>query len=159
MRRAGRSLQSPVYEIQTLTKVYKHCGLPMSPLSQPSFSYAHPRSNEQVISHSRYNCQLMNKHPLANMRLFLEVSLATLALAMPLVSCQASCTLPCASNAVCISDPTPRCVVPDGVCGGFAGFKCTDEANYCVDDPRDDCDPDDGGADCIGICVEPPACV
>ncbi|KAF2003362.1 hypothetical protein P154DRAFT_410402, partial [Amniculicola lignicola CBS 123094] len=39
-------------------------------------------------------------------------------------------------------------------CGGFAGFRCpTDEKYTCIDDPRDDCDPKRGGADCIGICV------
>ncbi|MEZ4252598.1 MAG: hypothetical protein R3B99_30680 [Polyangiales bacterium] len=36
-------------------------------------------------------------------------------------------------------------------CGGFAGLLCPD-GYACVDDPRDDCDPDRGGADCMGIC-------
>ena len=37
-------------------------------------------------------------------------------------------------------------------CGGIAGFPCpTDQ--FCVDDPRDECDPAQGGADCIGLCV------
>ncbi|ROW12147.1 hypothetical protein VMCG_00062 [Cytospora schulzeri] len=88
-----------------------------------------------------------------------------MALATALRSCETSCTLPCASNEVCIADPTPRCVVPNGanpdaygsVCGGFAGFQCTDQDDDCVDDPRDFCDPDNGSADCIGICVQKPA--
>ncbi|HEX8705884.1 MAG TPA: hypothetical protein VF815_44020 [Myxococcaceae bacterium] len=37
-------------------------------------------------------------------------------------------------------------------CGGFAGFQCP-EGQSCVDDPNDDCDPTQGGADCIGICT------
>ncbi|HMJ15007.1 MAG TPA: hypothetical protein VK524_26520 [Polyangiaceae bacterium] len=38
-------------------------------------------------------------------------------------------------------------------CGGFAGLPCP--AGFdCVDDPRDDCSPCRGGADCGGICVE-----
>ncbi|MGH2614461.1 MAG: hypothetical protein ACRDJC_04430 [Thermomicrobiales bacterium] len=37
-------------------------------------------------------------------------------------------------------------------CGGIAGIPCP-EGFTCVDDPRDDCDPKRGGADCIGICV------
>ena len=37
-------------------------------------------------------------------------------------------------------------------CGGFAGFECP-EGEQCFDDPRDDCDPANGGADCIGVCV------
>jgi hypothetical protein len=38
-------------------------------------------------------------------------------------------------------------------CGGFAGpYTCGDDLE-CQDDPRDDCDPNDGGADCGGICV------
>lgn len=37
-------------------------------------------------------------------------------------------------------------------CGGIAGLVCPGEL-YCVDDPRDDCDPAQGGADCGGVCV------
>ena len=36
-------------------------------------------------------------------------------------------------------------------CGGFAGFPCP-EGYTCVDNPRDGCDPEAGGADCGGIC-------
>jgi hypothetical protein len=45
-------------------------------------------------------------------------------------------------------------------CGGIAGFPCP-SGFECVDDPRDDCSPCRGGADCGGICVElgcKPAC-
>jgi len=45
-------------------------------------------------------------------------------------------------------------------CGGIAGFRCP--AGFtCVDDPRDNCDPCHGAADCFGICVQvacTPAC-
>lgn len=40
-----------------------------------------------------------------------------------------------------------------GMCGGFAGFRCASEYDACVDDPRDSCFPEEGGADCSGICV------
>jgi hypothetical protein len=40
-------------------------------------------------------------------------------------------------------------------CGGFAGFTCRD-GFVCVDDPSDDCDPEAGGADCIGVCRRAP---
>lgn len=36
-------------------------------------------------------------------------------------------------------------------CGGFAGFPCPD-GYTCVDDRSDNCAPETGGADCIGIC-------
>jgi hypothetical protein len=36
-------------------------------------------------------------------------------------------------------------------CGGFAGISCNGSAE-CVDDPSDDCDPRNGGADCGGVC-------
>jgi hypothetical protein len=36
-------------------------------------------------------------------------------------------------------------------CGGFAGIQCP-EGFECVDDPNDNCDPQNGGADCGGIC-------
>eukprot|EP01083_Nonionella_stella_P008064 23255_1 len=34
------------------------------------------------------------------------------------------------------------------------GKKCPSEGYECVDDPRDNCTPECGGADCIGICVK-----
>jgi hypothetical protein len=46
---------------------------------------------------------------------------------------------------------TPQCREPK-FCGGIASFPCPD-GYTCVDDPRDDCSPDMGGADCGGICV------
>jgi hypothetical protein len=46
-------------------------------------------------------------------------------------------------------------------CGGIAGIACPRRNQICVDDPCDDCDPANGGADCGGLCVNPrraPAC-
>ena len=37
-------------------------------------------------------------------------------------------------------------------CGGFAGTLC-DEGEDCVDDASDDCDPKNGGFDCLGVCA------
>ncbi|MCI0562334.1 MAG: Kazal-type serine protease inhibitor family protein [Nitrososphaera sp.] len=37
-------------------------------------------------------------------------------------------------------------------CGGIQGLPCPD-GQVCVDDPKDDCDPEKGGADCSGICI------
>ncbi|PKS11115.1 hypothetical protein jhhlp_002876 [Lomentospora prolificans] len=65
-------------------------------------------------------------------------------------------------DAVCMDDPRVDgcgmacdgpgiCVVPE-FCGGIAGFSCP-EGKKCFDDPRDDCDPLNGGADCGGICI------
>ncbi|WYZ46759.1 hypothetical protein EsH8_IX_000984 [Colletotrichum jinshuiense] len=69
---------------------------------------------------------------------------------------------PCPASFVCIDDPFRKgcgmacdqpgiCVVPSA-CGGIANIKCP-AGKYCVDDPRDDCHPKTGGADCGGICV------
>jgi hypothetical protein len=44
---------------------------------------------------------------------------------------------------------------PGQFCGGIAGIPCPD-GSTCVDDPSDDCDPKNGGADCGGICVDAP---
>jgi hypothetical protein len=38
-------------------------------------------------------------------------------------------------------------------CGGFGGLQCSDGMT-CVDDPSDTCDPMQGGADCMGMCVK-----
>lgn len=40
-------------------------------------------------------------------------------------------------------------------CGGIASIRCPD-GYTCADDPSDTCDPDQGGADCGGLCVEDP---
>jgi hypothetical protein len=44
---------------------------------------------------------------------------------------------------------------PEDACGGFAGLLCP-EGKICIDNPNDDCDPQNGGADCIGICIDEP---
>ncbi|XPS94112.1 hypothetical protein M3J09_003437 [Ascochyta lentis] len=72
----------------------------------------------------------------------------------------------CPSGYTCINDPyksgcglecdgTGICV-KEKLCGGFAGFKCDGQGQVCVDDPRDECSPATGGADCGGLCVWPP---
>ena len=38
-------------------------------------------------------------------------------------------------------------------CAGFLGLSCP-QGQVCTDYPGDDCDPDNGGADCGGICAE-----
>jgi hypothetical protein len=41
------------------------------------------------------------------------------------------------------------------MCGGFPGFVCQVKGQECNDDPRDECDPKNGGADCGGLCMWP----
>jgi hypothetical protein len=50
--------------------------------------------------------------------------------------------------AVCACVPAESEVVR---CGGFPGTPCPG-AGTCADDPSDDCDPNNGGADCGGLC-------
>jgi hypothetical protein len=38
-------------------------------------------------------------------------------------------------------------------CGGIGGLQCPDGLT-CVDDPSDTCNPEQGGADCMGMCVK-----
>jgi hypothetical protein len=56
---------------------------------------------------------------------------------------------PCPPRATCVPDPTVT------RCGGIAGRPCP-TGQTCVDDPGDSCDPNNGGADCGGICVMSP---
>ena len=58
----------------------------------------------------------------------------------------------CNGKTVCVDSD---CVEPTGMCGGIAGIQCQ-KGELCVDDPRDNCDPDKGGADCGGVCVPEP---
>ena len=50
-------------------------------------------------------------------------------------------------------DHRGECESEPEFCGGIAGFPCP-EGQSCIDDPDDDCDPQMGGADCGGICVD-----
>lgn len=59
-----------------------------------------------------------------------------------------TCTRALDCPGVCVEDPGAP------TCGGFAGTPCPDGLT-CVDDPRDDCDPGNGGADCGGVCSKP----
>ena len=47
-----------------------------------------------------------------------------------------------------IRDDAGRCL-----CGGFAGFSCPDGMECVFDDPN--CNPEYGGADCMGHCIVP----
>ncbi|OHF03894.1 hypothetical protein CORC01_00756 [Colletotrichum orchidophilum] len=69
---------------------------------------------------------------------------------------------PCPASFECIDDPFRKgcglacnqpgiCVVPI-MCGGIAAIECP-AGKWCVDDPRDDCHPLQGGADCAGLCI------
>jgi hypothetical protein len=70
--------------------------------------------------------------------------------------------VPCPTGQICVDNPyqpgcgmacdMPGICVKPTVCGGFAGLKCP-TGKKCFDDPRDRCDPEAGGADCIGICI------
>ncbi|CBX94700.1 hypothetical protein IAQ61_009382, partial [Plenodomus lingam] len=67
----------------------------------------------------------------------------------------------CDPGETCITDPYtggcgPACdalgiCVKDKMCGGFTGLACDEEGQVCHDDPRDDCDPLNGGSDCGGF--------
>lgn len=56
-----------------------------------------------------------------------------------------------AAAGVSIDHPGECKSVAPQACGGIAGIRCPD-GQKCVDDPSDTCNPDQGGADCPGIC-------
>jgi hypothetical protein len=58
----------------------------------------------------------------------------------------------CPVGSACeVVDGQGVCTPPEPFCGGFAGIACPG-AGICVDAPDDGCDPDNGGADCGGVC-------
>jgi PrcB C-terminal/Antistasin family len=61
---------------------------------------------------------------------------------------------PCPPIGVCVPGS------PAVHCGGIAGIRCPG-SGQCVDDPSDSCDPNNGGADCGGICqcIETVSCI
>jgi hypothetical protein len=70
------------------------------------------------------------------------------------VCCNPSCGICTKPGEGCIKklcEPTDPPTKDPQRCGGFGGFPCPGLGD-CVDDPSDDCDPKNGGADCGGIC-------
>jgi hypothetical protein len=65
-----------------------------------------------------------------------------------LVCCNASCGICTEPGGVCTQQ---FCGEEPVTCGGIAGRPCPG-AGSCVDDPSDSCDPENGGADCGGVC-------
>lgn len=64
------------------------------------------------------------------------------------------CNKICIATQMCVVLPENGeevCVDP-AMCGGYAGIKC-EEGLRCLDNPYDDCDPANGGADCAGVCA------
>ncbi len=59
----------------------------------------------------------------------------------------------CEGYGDCCANKEAVCDAPPQECGGFLGLLCP-TGQMCTDDPGDDCDPDNGGADCGGVCVE-----
>ncbi|TID16642.1 hypothetical protein E2P81_ATG12061 [Venturia nashicola] len=71
----------------------------------------------------------------------------------------------CRKDEICVDNPRrpkgtcglecdgPGICVKPVFCGGLAGIKCKEGNKICVDDPRDKCDPQNGGVDCGGVCV------
>ena len=74
-------------------------------------------------------------------------------------------SLSCSPGYTCVDDPYSQgcglacdglgICVEDKMCGGFPGFPCQVKGQVCNDDPRDECDPKNGGADCGGLCMWP----
>lgn len=56
-----------------------------------------------------------------------------------------NCGMACDRPGICIPDNARSC-------GGFAGLQCPSGLS-CFDAPNDGCDPNNGGADCIGVCL------
>ncbi|KAF2637973.1 hypothetical protein P280DRAFT_482410 [Massarina eburnea CBS 473.64] len=61
-------------------------------------------------------------------------------------------TPPTKTTLATTTSPVATSVFPR--CAGLLGIECP-KGLVCVDDPRDGCDPENGGSDCIGICVGP----
>lgn len=84
----------------------------------------------------------------------------------PGYSCEANAKIPdlpgkcvkgCVQNVACLIyqhfDHNSCQCVDNPSCGGIAGRACPHQYPKCIDDPRDGCDPGNGGADCLGICT------
>jgi hypothetical protein len=69
---------------------------------------------------------------------------------------QLACTQTAEAAQTSLTGESDEAKKPKGgqFCGGFAAIQCP-EGLVCVDDPNDSCDPNAGGADCGGICIDP----
>jgi len=88
--------------------------------------------------------------------------LATLSSSSPVPEPECKCDITCSPDTVCLVVPgecRSVCVEPV-FCGGIVSIPCPEEMDVnkgnttiCVDDPRDNCDPDGSGVDCGGLCL------
>jgi hypothetical protein len=69
-----------------------------------------------------------------------------------LVASDPCATVRCAAGTRCVANGSTATCEANVFCGGIAAFPCPG-AGECVDDPNDSCDPDNGGADCGGVCA------
>jgi hypothetical protein len=63
-------------------------------------------------------------------------------------------TVRCQAGTECQVDDQgmAACVAVGPFCGGIAARPCPG-SGQCIDNPTDSCDPNNGGADCGGVCV------
>ena len=65
-----------------------------------------------------------------------------------------TCTCSKSGRALCTKKAClPQVCDGKAKCGGILGRQCPSRNHVCMDDPDDDCDPANGGADCEGCCV------
>src|SRR5262245_6214199 len=120
---------------------------PSTPVAYVSLSYEGrsglDRAGTVLCSPNRFNPQ-PRRPPMTRVRV-VGSALATALLVLGIVAL--------------FSGSSPTLADPPGsggaFCGGIAGIPCPSGC-VCVDDPRDDCNPKRGGADCSGICRPAP---
>ncbi len=74
--------------------------------------------------------------------------LASAATAAAVIAILALTTVP----AEAIGCPPAKGPITGIFCGGLAGLPCPGNL-VCIDDPRDNCCPQNGGRDCGGVCA------
>ncbi len=64
------------------------------------------------------------------------------------------CDLFCAQGDICINYQGKSMCIKQVSCAGFTGRACPSPRNTtCIDDPRVNCDPNNHGYACSGLCI------
>jgi hypothetical protein len=130
---------------------------PGEPEDDPCASVRCAAGTECVVVDDRASCVETDVNPCAAVSCLVGTACEVIdgeATCTPLAPSACAAVL-CPTGTTCdVVDDEPVCTpIPTSgpLCGGFAGLACPG-SGQCVDDATDDCDPDNGGFDCGGVC-------
>ncbi|KAK9441808.1 proteinase inhibitor I1, Kazal [Metarhizium brunneum] len=130
--------------LTTLASAQQPCGLKIAPC--PYDQRCVPDSKDCTdLNRCKGTCQFKNKYTSCGGKRVHPVGCEANSECRDDPRLPESCGLACDIPGICMPKKPHQCA-------GFAGFACP-KGQFCYDVPKDGCDPKNGGADCLGLCL------